>query len=123
MRKFAAFAGAVLVLLTVSGCEPKISPIAEQDIKDVAVYTHEVSRPLTEDEISEFVRLYNSASYGGKKTGEGGTPDFWLCFTLTSSDETVVLNDFYGKIEPYNADRYIESKELYELIKRLSETI
>jgi len=126
MKKLVLLCVIFLFILTISGCIPKIFTITKEDIKDVIIWTHTDSRALTKDEITEFIRLYNLSLYGNKITGEGGTPDFGLRFTLIKNNKTISINDCYGKIEPIgndNANRYIESKELYDFIKILSETI
>jgi len=125
MKKMISLSAILLSLCIFTSCSPKISYLSRQDIKDVKIRTHTGSRELTEDEISEFIGLYNSSSYGERKTGQGGTPDFNLHFTLIEKDIDIGLNDFYGKLEPYGTgiERYIESIELYEFIKNLSKTV
>ena len=118
MKKSITLMFSLLILLT--GCN-SYSTISLTDVESATVWTHESQRNLTEDEISEFLEQYNSSKYGGKSTGEGGTPDFGISITLNDGNE-ILVNDFYGKAEVY-ADKksfYLENEELYELIKRIS---
>lgn len=109
-----------LLLILLTACN-SYSTISLTDVESVTVWIHESQRNLTEDEISEFLEQYNSSEYGGKATGEGGTPDFGISIILNDGNE-ILVNDFYGKVEVY-ADKksfYLENEELYELIKRIS---
>ena len=119
------FLAVLMISCALSGCAPKIPKLSGQDMKNVEIWTHTNSRELTEDEILNFIQLYNASSYGAKLTGEGGTPDFGLRFTLVGNETQIILNDFYGKLEPagIGVGRYIESAELYEFIGNLAKTI
>ncbi len=107
-----------LILLT--GCNP-YKTLTPEDVESVMIWTHESQRDMTENEISEFLQKYNSSEYGGKATGEGGTPDFGI-FILLNDGKEIRVNDFYGKVEVYadNKSFYLENAKLYELLKRIS---
>ncbi len=119
MKKSIILMFSLLILLT--GCN-SYSTISLTDVESATIWTHESQRNLTENEIFEFLEQYNSSEYGGKATGEGGTPDFGISITLNDDNE-ILVNDFYGKVEVIYADKkafYLKNEELYELIKRFS---
>jgi hypothetical protein len=107
-------------LILLIGCNP-YSEITQDDVETAMIWTHELQRDMTDDEISQFLKQYNSSEYGGKSTGEGGTPDFGVSITLTDGKE-IWVNDFYGKVEVMANKKnfYLENEELYELVKVLS---
>ena len=126
MRKFCSLLMVFIISSSLTSCKSNFSKLNTEDIKDIKIWTHAGSRDLTESEISEFVRLYNASAYGGKATGEGGTPDFGISFKLIRYDKNLTVNDFNkkDKLEIVgNGQFYIINKELYEFIEKLSKEI
>ncbi len=124
MRKYHSLKRSIflmcLALILLTGCDP-YSALTPDDVESAMIWTHESQRDMTEDEISKVLEKYNSSEYGGKATGEGGTPDFGISMQLSDGKE-IWINDFYGKVEVYAGKKsfYLENTELYELIKRIS---
>ena len=92
-------------------------------VDKIILWTHESERQLTAEETSDIISQYNASEYGGKATGEGGTPDFGLRI-FTQDGEAVRMNDFYGKFEVFTEEGtfYLLNEQLYQFIKNLSET-
>lgn len=111
------------ILLLFSGCGYSFSAIDSADVEKMIVWTHESRRELSEEEISGLMAQYNASSYGGKATGEGGTPDFGIKIVLRNGKELFV-NDFYGKVEVIGDDRsfYLENPDLYKRMKEAAYT-
>ena len=106
-------------LLLFSGCSSSFSIIDNTEVKKVIFWTHQSEREATADEMTNILELYNTSKYGGKATGEGGTPDFGAKIILENDDE-IYVNDFYGKVEVLTKNRtfYLESQNLYEALKK-----
>ena len=116
MKKTICFS--MLILLFFSGCDNSFSMIDYSDVEKIIIRTHQSEREASEDEASSIIELYNASKYGGKATGEGGTPDFGARIVLKNGNE-IRVNDFYGKVEVFAPNKafYLESQELYEMIK------
>lgn len=104
--------------------------IESNQIEKIVAWTHNTAEyTLSEDDFAKFIELYNAAQYGGKATGEGGTPDFGIIVYF--SDGTYLrVNDFYGKLEVgldkgsnKEAWYYISSNELYTFMAELANKI
>ena len=122
---------AVIMLFILPGCESSFSPIEIENISEAKVWTHTSSKGLSEDEITEFVRLYNQSSYGGEATGGGGTPAFGILVDFVEGDKYISVNNFgsandfgdYLEIVGTGTQFHLRNKELYEFIKRLANEI
>lgn len=90
-------------------------------VDKIILWTHESERQLTAEETSDIISQYNASEYGGKATGEGGTPDFGLRI-FTQDGEAVRMNDFYGKFEVFTEEGtfYLLNEQLYQFIKNLA---
>jgi len=121
-RMIACALGLALLLAALAGCGSSFSQLGATRIEGVTIWTHAASWELREDELFEFVRLYNVSSYGGKATGNGGTPDFGISFQFVDSDKHFGINEFGKKFEVYadGSSFYLESTELYEFVKGLA---
>ena len=110
------------MLQALSSCKSSFSLLAAENIKDVSIWTQTASKNLDEEQIFEFVRLYNLSSYGGKATGEGGTPNWGIAFKFADSDKSASVNDFNGKLEVVRngGSFYLENKDLYAFMEALS---
>jgi len=112
------------VCLLLAGCTPKLEPLTAAGIADVEITTHNtfVSRRLTDDEVAEFVRLYNAATYG-EKILDNVTPGFGLSFTLRESGKEIYLNDAANTIACHGTgvERFLQSPELFDFIKNLAQ--
>ena len=117
MKKLIIFLASALLLF--SGCISSFSIIDNTEVKKVIFWTHQSEREATADEMANILELYNTSKYGGKATGEGGTPDFGAKIILENDDE-IYVNDFYGKVEVLTKNRtfYLESQNLYETLKK-----
>ena len=93
-------------------------------------YTHDNSIEIDATDTKRFLELYNSSKYGGKATGEGGTPEFGIVVHYTNG-KSLYISDFHcmghdfevflygrnGKGQAY----YVDSEELYEFVLELVE--
>jgi len=83
---------------------------------------------FSESEIEQFIELFNSASYEGEGTGEGGTPDYIITVHLDDGSY-LNINQFGAtdrdfEVFRYNDEKrlewyYVNSKELKEFVSEL----
>lgn len=113
----------LMAFILLTGCSNSFSAIHRDAVENIVVWTHESERKLTEAEALKAIEQYNMSEYGGRATGEGGTPDFGLIISLASG-EIINVNDFYGKVEVFTQDKsfYLENENLYNFVKELSES-
>lgn len=109
----------ILALFLFSGCSSSFSAMDNTEVKKVIFWTRQSEREATADEMASILELYNTSKYGGKATGEGGTPDFGARIILENDDE-IIVNDFYGKVEVLTKNKafYLETQKLYETLKK-----
>lgn len=122
MKKLIAVIPLLLLLLLLSGCNDSFSAIDRNEVEKIIIWFNVQSkRELSEDEIIQIIDLYNASEYGGKATGEGGTPDFGLRIILNNNNE-IRVNDFNSKVEVMvqNKTFYLESESLYNTIKDIA---
>lgn len=120
---FSAFLIVVLCVLLFAACN-KIESIEENQVGkiDAWVINSKEEYKLSSDEAKKFIGLFNAASYEGKSTGEGGTPQFGIRVYF-SDGAYLQVNDFDGsrKFEVYTSKAngvqsrcyYVSSEELY----------
>jgi hypothetical protein len=112
----------VLLCLLLTACKGPSFTIDYDNVEKAVVWSHQSEYQLTEDETSKVIEEYNKSKYGGRATGEGGTPDFGLSIFFEDGQEAWV-NDFSsGVMEVYHNKKvfYLENENLYYLIKKLS---
>lgn len=103
---------------------PRFQAVDAARVESVTVWNHETDRQLSAEETATVMQVYNGATYGGKATGEGGTPDFGARILLKNG-QTILVNDFSGKVEVFTNDLfgrgfYLESATLYSIIEELA---
>ena len=122
MKKFLTLLIPIVILLSLSACDRSFQHIEIDEVKSITVWTLEdsgahKSHELTQDEIENFLELYNASTYVGKATGEGCTPQYGAAITLKNDDQLFV-NEFCGNKADIEAGKsYINNKELLEFIK------
>ena len=130
------FSALVIVVLCVSlfaACN-KIESIEENQVGkiDAWVINSKEEYKLSSDEAKKFIDLFNAASYEGKSTGEGGTPQFGIRVYF-SDGAYLQVNDFDGssKFEVYTSKAngvqsrcyYVSSEELYAFAAELADKV
>ncbi len=88
------------------------------DIQDVEQITMHC-RPIHDDEVEQFVELYNSSKYGGQyKNDAGSTPNFSVEVYFTNGDKFTVWDDDGRLIVSPESGKsfYIRNKELYTFL-------
>lgn len=116
----------VLVLV----CEDNPAQIDVNQVETIAVWDYIQDNCIEIDaaDTERFLKLYNSSKYGGKATGEGGTPEFGAIvhyadgkslyvsdFHCLGHDFEVYLYGRNGKGQAY----FVDSEELYEYVLEL----
>ncbi|MBR2338567.1 MAG: hypothetical protein IKA63_03785 [Clostridia bacterium] len=130
MKNPLRFSIVVAVLLLLGGglffvlSSPQFQAVDTDQVASVTVWNHENDRQLSAEEVTAVIEAYNAAIYGGKATGEGGTPDFGARILLKNG-YTILVNDFSGKSEVFTNDLfgrgfYLESAELYGVVEELA---
>lgn len=120
MKKIIIFLAVTLFLFC--GCSGSLSVIDIADVDKVEIWTPQSRREATAEEVANLIELYNASQYGGKATGEGGTPDFGATILLKNGNE-IAVNDFAsGKMEVFSTVEtfYLESQDFYEALKKAS---
>ena len=109
----------------------KMDSIEENQVEKIVAWVidSEKEYELSADETKKFIELFNTASYEGKSTGEGGTPEFGVR-VYYSDGACLVVNDFCGlskfEVAFRKADGgqrsgyYISSEELYAFVAEVA---
>lgn len=87
----------VLIGFSVLSFYTRLDNISRSQIERIAIgtYHQERSHEWTEDEIAQFVKLYNAALYGGPADGSGCTPNYEV--TIYYKDgSSMQLSEFCG---------------------------
>lgn len=131
MKKGMILFCAFLVMACLAGCQKSVPPISEQDVESITIWFHFGERPLNEEEIDTFVRLYSNSAHNGKTTGEGGTPDYGVRVQLTDGTE-LRMNQFgWGEGKDFElfyngrpkVDCYVGNPDLKEFVLGILESI
>lgn len=130
---FSAFLIVVLCVPLFTACN-KIEIIEENQVEEIVarVINSKEEYKLSSDEAKKFIGLFNAASYEGKSTGEGGTPQFGIRVYF-SDGAYLQVNDFDGlrKFEVYAGKAnevqsrcyYVSSEELYAFAAELADKV
>ncbi len=117
------FVGAMVLLF--SSCGTAFAPLETDKVEKITLWTQEAEVELAAEDIQTVVDLYNTSVYGGKATGEGGTPDWGLYIHLKNGD-TMCVNQFFGEFEVFIEDKagfYLENEAFYTHLSTLAETL
>ena len=115
---------AILFLLSFSACGNSFEHIELDDVESIRVWLYDDDgaynyRDLTQGEIMSFVELYNTSTYIGKATGEGGTPQFGATIKL-KNNRTLSVNEFGGqKADIEVGKHYINNQDLLQFMQDL----
>lgn len=136
-HKIASISSALfIIILCVSlfaACQ-KMEQFETNQVEKIVVWAqHTEEYELNADDSARFIELYNSSKYGGKGTGEGGTPEFGVTvyfhdgtfmrandFSAASGDFEITLHDSDGNRKAWY---YISSKELYAFVSELLDEV
>ena len=112
----------------------KMDSIEENQVDKIAAWVidSEKEYELSADEAKKFIELFNTASYEGKSTGEGGTPQFGIRVYF-SDGAYLYVNDFCGlaKFEVYSCKAngsqsrcyYVSSEELFAFAAEMADKV
>ena len=133
MNKKAVFSIFLIIILCMSlmaSCG-EIKKLDQSSIEKINIWSGaSKASELTEEQKTEFIKLYNAAEYDGKANGQGGTPQFGIYIDLSDGTKLNV-NDFFTKLEVTVRNKkgktkawyYINSQELYTFMSELANEI
>jgi len=119
-----------ILCLSLAACLGRLESVEGDQVEKIAIWRHSHQNEvfLEPGEAQSVLSMYGAAHYGGKATGEGGTPEFGLVFYLKNG-ERLYLNDFSEQPEfeaflrSENGEKsdafYVESDELRTFTKNL----
>ncbi len=105
----------IFMLVTLfSGCSSK-KEVKLDDIEYVVLWeqTNNEDYMLNEEDLKEFIKLYNSAVYSGDGTGEGGTPEFGAVIKFKNGS-FMRINEFCGNQRTFEITTHKENSERIE---------
>ncbi len=124
----------VLIGFSVLSFYTRLDNISRSQIEKITISTYHQERPheWTEDEIAQFIKLYNAALYGGPADGSGCTPNYEVTvyykdgssmqlseFCGIKADFEVTIRSTAGVCSPTH---YIKSAELRAFLDGLYES-
>lgn len=125
MRKRIAALCTVILCVVLSSCSGLFYEQIDADrVERIIVCNPAAECEIDADDAGKFIQLYNASAYGGKATGEGGTPDFQVSVYLDNGNP-IRVNDFgaLGKdleVSSGSADWfYLNSEDLYSFMAGL----
>ncbi|MCH5183882.1 MAG: hypothetical protein J1E00_06875 [Oscillospiraceae bacterium] len=104
--------------------------IDSDQVEKITVWSHSFDeQELNVRDTETFIKLYNKAKYGGKATGEGGTPEYGVDVYFVDGSR-LVINQFgyvghdfkvalYDANGPKNDWYYVDSQDLYEFVSEI----
>jgi len=122
----------IAVVLALTSCSGNsFKQIKNEDIVEVSVWANlpendwsTFTKELTDDELSNFILLYNKSQYNGKSSGEGGTPDFGAIIKFKNGD-SYSLNQFAGKsdfevVMKNHQSFYLNNSDMFDYLNEIS---
>ncbi len=111
-----AFVLTIFMLVTLLvGCSSSKKEVKLDDIEYVVLWeqTNNEDYMLNEEDLKEFIKLYNSAAYSGEGTGEGGTAEFGAVIEFKDGS-FMRINEFCGSQRTFEITTHKENSERTE---------